>query len=311
MTMNWILYTAVVDATGKEVNIKSVVDGSTLVPPKGLRLKATGIGQVTRFQIYKYHESAVRQVLRFIKVPVPDRSPTNISLDAVADEAAGYQSSELWMLPAKKGPFTNAYLFLADGGNDESGLVYSAKKSRAKVKKKVKGSVGAGLPHIPGVPLPHGKAGASWERAVTVEIVYAVDPDMSVSVLTGSALAEHVLNVVEDAIEDDDDLRGQFDAEVADLRQALPFAYQGPEDWSLEPPHAVHGDEGETAEMDVDFSAASEGMGYFAFLFSDPQSPDDDELSSIFGLEVTSEEKGLALSVITNFDEMELRLPVW
>jgi len=49
-------------------------------------------------------------------------------------------------------------------------------------------------------------------------------------------------------------------------------------------------------------------MGYFAFLFSDPQSAEGNEVSSISALEVREEENGLALSVVTDFYGMALPL---
>lgn len=306
--MNWVLDKAKVQG---KVEKNFVVDGSPLVPPKLLSLRATDVDrELTRFEIYKFHDSAIRQILRFIRVPLPEITQFSppLSLKAVSNASGGYLSENVWLLPTPKSKLKKhaAFLFRADGGDDQSAVVYSTRKAWSTVNTKSKGAAHADLiPHV-----PHGRVDATFERAVTAKIVWAVDPDMTISVLTGSALAEHALNLVEDAIDEDDGLRGNFNAELQDLREALPVTYQGPEDWRLEPPESVHGDEGQTTEIDVDFSAASEGMGYFAFLFSDPESPDDDEVSSIFALEVAKEGNGLALSVITDFDEMELRLPV-
>ncbi|MBX8688099.1 hypothetical protein GO011_11745 [Mycobacterium sp. 20091114027_K0903767] len=301
MTMNWKLDRAQVQ--GKVVN-NFVVDGSALVPPKLLRLWATGIGRnVASFEVFKYHDSAIRQILRHFRVSDITRFRPPITLEAKAD-GASYKSKALWALPTANSALKkrSAFLFCADGGVDKSGVVFSTRKAVATVKTRSGGTVHAAVPPA--------KGSAKFDRAVTVKIVWAVDPNMIVTVLTGEGLVEHALSLVEDAIEDDDHLRGKFDAELEDLRQALPLTYQGPKDWQLEAPSRVHGDEGETTEFDVDFIAASEGMGYFAFLLSDPESPDDDEVSSIFALEVTREGDRMTLSVITDFDGMELRLPV-
>lgn len=301
MTMNWVLDRARVQ--GKIVN-NFVVDGSALVPPKLLTLRATGVDEnVASFEVLKYHDSAIRQILRHIGVPDITRFRPPITLEAVAD-GASYKSKVLWSLPAANSALKkrSAFLFCADGGIDKSGVVFSTRKAVATVKTRA-GSAVHGV-------VPPGKASVTFDRVVTAKIIWAVDPNMIVTVLTGDELVQHALRLVQDAIEDDDDLRGKFDAEIEDLRQALPLTYQGPKDWELEAPSHVGGDEGETTEFDVDFNAASDGMGYFAFLLSDPESPDDDEVSSIFALEVTREGDGLTLSVITDFDGMELRLPV-
>jgi hypothetical protein len=295
MVMNWVLDKALVQG---EVENNFVVDGSALVPPKLLSLQATDIDRsLTSFEIFKYHESAVRQIMKYLTFGFGFKEITRlkppIMLKAISDGSGGYQSQKLWLLPFSKVESKKhaAFLFRVEGGDDQSGVVYSTREACATVETKWNASV-----HVTAIPkFPGGQAEATFERAVTAKIVWAVDPDMNISVLTGSALAEHALNLVEDAIAEDDDLRGNFDAELQSLREALPLTYKGPDDWELDPPSSVHGDEGQTTDTDVDFTAASEGMGYFAFLFSDPESPDSDEVSSIFALEVRKEGNGLAL----------------
>jgi hypothetical protein len=58
----------------------------------------------------------------------------------------------------------------------------------------------------------------------------------------------------------------------------------------------------------VDLEASQVGTGYFAFRLSDTESADNDEISPIFSLQVTETDGALNLAVVTDFDEMELRL---
>jgi hypothetical protein len=140
------------------------------------------------------------------------------------------------------------------------------------------------------------------------EIFWAVDPDVTVRILTGAELAEHAINLVQDAVANDEELYNRFDTEKDRLRYALPATYRAPDDWRLEVPESVHGEEEQTTELEITFTAQSPGMGYFAFVLSDLQSLEDDEVSSIFALEVGEEEGGFVASLITDFDEMPLRL---
>jgi hypothetical protein len=129
---------------------------------------------------------------------------------------------------------------------------------------------------------------------------------MQISVITGSELADHTVEVLRYATEFDDDLRGQFESDENDLPQELGALLQGPTDWAIELPSSLSGHVGGTSEFDLGLVAQSIGRGYFALVLSDPKYPEDDEISPGFSLEVAIEADEMVLNVVTDSTGMEM-----
>jgi hypothetical protein len=284
---------------------EEVADGNTYRPPKDVTLEASGLNEPPNaFQVFRIHDSAIRQVMRHIGIP--ELTPvTEINAAELGDRR--YQSDREWSLPVPRGAFRRsaAFVFLADAADHRSGVVYSARKARADVSRSQ--GLTAKAPSVP--------VSAEVRHAVDVEITYAVDPDMNVRVLTGAELAEHVLNVLVEEVGHDDpdyaDVQARIAIGIDELRETLPTVYEPPYDWELETPSTVHGEAGETSTVEVMVNASSVGTGYFALSLSDPSDPDGDEVSTVWAVDVVQGEEGLEMSIIADFDRISLPLPVF
>jgi hypothetical protein len=278
---------------------QNVVDDNTFLPPKALALYATNLDNPAEsFEIFRYHDSAARQILKYLGVS--ELTPTRSKIDALDLGNGRWCAERLWDLPA---PRTNirkscGYVFRV-GNGPISPAVYSTKKARATVKKGTHVGASGKLPHFT-------TAEGRFERCVDLKVQWAVDPDMSVSVLTGRDLADHVMAVVQDAIDPEAGL--DVKSQAPNLREQLEALYTPPPYWNISPPPSLHGNERQTTIDPVDLEAYQVGTGYFAFLLSDAESTDNDEISPIFSLEVTETDRVLDLTVVTDFDGMELRL---
>jgi hypothetical protein len=279
---------------------QNVVDDNTFRPPKALALYATNLDNPPRtFEIFRYHDSATRQILKHLGVD--QLTPTRSEIDAMDLGNGRWCADKLWELPPPRTKIRKScgYVFRIDNGTI-SPAVYSTKKARATVRRGTHIGAGVKLPHFT-------TAEGRFERCVELEVQWAVDPDMSVSVLTGTELADHVMGVVRDAI--DPEAGSDVVSQAPNLQEQLGALYTPPPLWRLSPPSSLHGEERQTTIDPVDLVDASQvGTGYFAFRLSDDESTDNDEISPIFSLQVTETDGVLNLAVVTDFDEMELRL---
>jgi hypothetical protein len=277
---------------------QNVVDDNTFLPPKALALYATNLESAKSFEIFRYHDSATRQILKHLGVS--ELTPTRSEIDA-RDLGNGHWCAEmLWDLPSPRTKIRKScgYVFRVDNGA-MSPAVYSTKKARATVKRGTHIGAGLKLPHFT-------SAEGRFERCVDLEVQWAVDPDMSVSVLTGRELADHVMTVVRDTIDPEADF--DVGAQAPNLQEQLGALYTPPSYWTISQPLSLHGEERQTTINPVDFQGSQVGTGYFAFHLSDAESTDNDEISPVFSLQVTETDGVLDLTVVTDFDGMELRL---
>jgi hypothetical protein len=278
---------------------QNVVDDSTFLPPKGLALYATNLDNRPRsFEIFRYHDSATRQILKHLGVS--ELTATRSEIDAFDLGNRRWCAERLWDLPAPRTRIRKScgYVFRVDNG-PISPAVYSTRKARATVNRGTHLGGGLKLPHFTSIE-------GRYERCVELKIQWAVDPDMSVSVLTGRELADHIMTVVRDAV--DPETGFDVDSQAPNLQEQLGALYTPPSLWTLSPPPSLHGEERQTTIDPVDLDASEEGTGYFAFRLSDAESADNDETSPIFSLELTEIDGALNLAVVTDFDGMELRL---
>jgi hypothetical protein len=280
---------------------RDVVDDSTFRPPKLLTLYASNLEQAPRyFEIYRYHDSHVRQLLRHFGVS--EVTATRSQIDAEEIGNGRYRGDRLWELPTPRARIykSSGYVFRIDGVGALSPTVYSTKKARATVKR--------GIHFGTEVVLPVVSADGSFERIIEFEVQWAVDPDMEVSVLTGSELADHAMDLLRDVREDDPENLPDIEVQAPQFVKQLAALYSPPAYWTLTPPPAMHGDENEKTAVEVDMVATSTGSGYFAFRLHDLESSENDEISPIFEIEVAETAEGFAISVVTDFDGLELPL---
>lgn len=293
MPLNWIV---------EEKN----ADYGTYIPPKDVMLEGSGMNNVPKvFEIFRYHDSAIRQVMKH--VGIPELVPVS-AVTVIPGGPGKFISERPWNLPVPRKSLKKSagFLFLADSADEKSGVIYSTRKARAQIAKKQKGKLGTPpLPHVPAT------VGAEFERVVSFEVIFAVDPEMEVSVLTGQDLAAYVLATLREEGGDDPDVQARISLEAGKIENELPETYRPPSDWHLETPTTVSGDPGHTSTINVTVSAPSVGLGYFALLLSDPEAREDDEVSSIFAVEVAREENGVRLSLISDFDSIPLPQPVY
>lgn len=190
---------------------QNVVDDNTFLPPKALALYATKLENPPRaFEIFRYHDSATRQILR--RFGVAELTPTRSEIDAMDLGSGRWCGDRLWDLPAPRTKIRKScgYVFRIDNGA-VSPAVYSTKKARATVRRGTHIGAGVKLPHFT-------TAEGRFERCVELEVQWAVDPDMFVSVLTGTELADHVMAVLRDAVDPEADL--EIDSQAPTFRNS-------------------------------------------------------------------------------------------
>lgn len=263
----------------------TVVDGGTFLPGKQLALEAYAPDPVPRtLQVYQVYSSAMRQILKHIGVP--DRRPER-PFAATLVEGQTYRADSLWRLQEPRGwRKSAAFVFVADDSDDASGRIYSSRVGVAQLG--LEG--GADLKDPTGtIPAP---IGVSGKACISAGILFATDPTMSVEVLTGEALAEHMLrNLVDDVAPADDEDRADIAARVAfelpAVREALLRAYEPPPDWSMKPRQdVVEGDEGDRVSVALGLETPTPGSAYFAVSFIDPDDPDRAETTDAWGINV-------------------------
>ncbi len=297
MTLNWLR--EVVESGRTELKF---ADLSALVPPKSLTLQASNMDKKpARFEVFQCYDSLTNMVLR--KKRLPELTSIGFKVDAVARKGKKYHSEHKWELPTHRKWLrsSTAYVFMAEGNSERSAPIRSARKGTLTIEKTTEGGLSVPIPHLPAaVP------GIQFKRFGKGKVVWAVDPVMRVDVITGSDLAEHTINLLRSATEFNDDLRAQFESDENAFLGELNAFFRGPADWSFEVPAELSGDEGGTSEFDISLVAESAGRGYFALKISDPNNPDESEISPGFSIEINVEQDHMILNMTTDFTDMEM-----
>ncbi|MFL6163488.1 MAG: hypothetical protein ACJ74U_14825 [Jatrophihabitantaceae bacterium] len=291
MTLNWL----------RQVQgVWVYADRGTYVPPKYLMLHASNMKQEPgRFEILQAHDSLIRRIFR--RQRLPEFPPTNHFFDAIAAGNADYQGKFPWELPTHRRLLRKrtTHVFRVEGQSEISPMVYAARKGRVDVERSQDAGARVSIAAV--------NAGVGFERVAKGTVVWAVDPEMRLSVITGTELADHTIDVLRYATELDNDLRPRFGAGEQELTAMLRALFTGPSNWQLRYPQTVSGAEGTTSEFDLGLIAPSVGRGYFAIVLSDPNgSSEDDEIRPGFCLEVRQEGNELVLDVITDFTDMDM-----
>jgi hypothetical protein len=171
MTLRWVLDDV-------------VVDESTFEPGKELWLEAHAPTSAPQLlQVYQVYSSAIRQILTH--VGVSDRRAVG-DFTAVSLPPDRYRSDRQWRLPEPRGwRKSTSFIFLADVSDKPSGPVYSSRLGTAKL-----GLGGSAELKEPTGLVPIGVSGSGSIKAA---LHFATDPTLSIEVLTGEALVEHML----------------------------------------------------------------------------------------------------------------------
>jgi hypothetical protein len=287
------------------VSGKNVVDDSTFLPGKRLILDAYRPVPVPEsLQVYQVYSSAMRQVLKHIGIP--ERRPGS-EFPAVKVDDDSYRSDRHWRLPEPRGWRKSAgFIFVANNSEATSGFIYSSRVGKAKLDTGTNVSVKDPIGTVP--------PGVGGRASLKVGFVFATDPDLKVEILTGEALAEHMIsNLTTDVAPEDDPENKDISARVAlqlpMLRDSLPHAYTPPSGWTITTmQQMVQGNEGDALTLDLDLETPTPGSGYLAVSFTDPADPERAETSDAWGITVDAE---LRISALTDPSELPLPLPAY
>lgn len=254
---------------------ENVVDEGTFVAPKGLTLEALNADPVPQeFQVFQVYSSLLRQVLSHLRVPDRKPGPRFVPMKVTRNL---YHGDRMWQLPAPRGFRKSAAFLFGDDSGNESGVVYSSRLGTPSFE--MGGQVGAA---VPAGPVPVGVGGAAEVR---ITIQFAVDPTLVAEVLTRQALVDHVLNTLtEDYMVDiDDDVHARIELEFSDLPDLLLANYSPPETWNaVLSAETIYGDAGSVASLDLSLTGLSEGTGYYAVSFFDPENPEFGETTDVW-----------------------------
>lgn len=248
-----------------------VVDESVFLPGKDLVMEAVGVdpapGQFEPFQVYS---SAMRQILKHVGVrerralsPVP----------VVAGSDGAVRGDRAWKLPAVRGLRKSAgYIFAADGA--DSGPVYCSRLGKARVRP------AAGLKAVAQDPSGSLRAEAGLRIEVETVLQLAIDPELSVTLLTGPELVEHMLaNLAADVAEDEDEdvsVAARVETVRDELAETLRDAYTPPDDWvSQLDVSSLNAQAGQRVAVTVGIDPPTLGIGYFAVRFTAPADDED------------------------------------
>jgi hypothetical protein len=281
----------------------TVVDENTLLPGKEVLLEAyEPDGTPKTLQVYQVYSSAMRQILKHIGVPERRRGPEFAATVVPPTPPNRYRSDRGWQLPEPRGLRKSAtYIFMDDVSEGTSGFIYTSRIGTAKLS--LQGS--AELKDPTGLT----PIGVSGGGSINAKFDFARDPVLSLEVVTGTALVEHMLaNLVGDVGRPDDpestDVAARIALELPELRASLLDAYSPPTDWSaFLTTNTVAGDQGDTAEVALSLSTPSAGRGYFAVDFFDPMNPDIAETTDPWIINVDAD---LKVSVLADPAETEL-----
>src|ERR1700678_1526987 len=95
---------------------QNVVDDNTFLPPKALALYAPNLESAKSFEIFRYHDSATRQILKHLGVS--ELTPTRSEIDALDLGNGRWCAEMLWDLPAPRTKIRKScgYVFRVDNG---------------------------------------------------------------------------------------------------------------------------------------------------------------------------------------------------
>lgn len=287
------------------MNGDDVVGESTFMPGKRLHLAAYRQLPVPEtLQVYQVYSSAMRQILKHIGIP--DRHPGQL-FGAVRQDDEHYRSDARWRLPEPRGWRKSAsFIFIANNSENTSGPIYSSRIGKASFK--TKASAQAKAPA--GVVL----IGGGGEADVDIDVTFATDPVLTVEVLTGETLAEHMIrNLLEEVVPEGEaereDLAGRVALELPRLRDSLPATYAAPSLWSFTTTSVeIQGDEGDHVTLGLHLEAPTPGSAYVAVSFTDPSNPDRGETCDPWGITV---DEDLVVSAITDPNDLPLALPAF
>jgi hypothetical protein len=281
------------------------VDENTLTPLPGKDLELevrTDSQPPTSLQVYQIYGSLIRQALKHIGIPERHAGP---EFQAKHIAKGLYRSDRKWRLPEPRGwRKSAAYKFTDDFSQSLSPAVYASRLGKGDLVLR-----GGGKIEDPTHLTPIGVDGVAT-FAATLE--FATDPELTVEVLTGEALVDHLVrNIRDDVASTDDpeslDVTSRIELALDDLRYTLEAAYTPPSRWDATLSSAlVSGSEGETAQIDLDLSAPTPGIGFFAVSFYDPEHPGLAETTDAWAIVVDDDRQVFALA---DPSEMPLREP--
>ena len=280
-----------------------VVDGSTFTPspPKDLVMEGWAMPMPSYFNVYQVHDSLIRQLLDHIGIP---ESYLETSFGVVGSSADQFRSDRSWRLPSPRGwRKSTSFRFFADESDQASPIIRSSRLGEARLHLQTPDVV------IPVGGIPIGIGGAAKFEA---SLYYAVDPELSVEVITGEELMTYAIrNLTEDVGARDEqgfsDVAARIELSLGELTNSLPSAYRPPSDWSVVPATTfVSGDAGSFSQVGVELNLPSPGTGYFAVTFVDAEDPELGETTNAFAISVDRE-----LKVTANDPaHFRLRLPI-
>ena len=264
----------------------AVVDENVFLPGKKLHMEAytTAPEPPESFQVYQIYSSAMRQILKY--VGVPERRALS-TFAAVPSAPERFFSDRPWSIPQPRGSRKSAaFNFSTDNEDRPSARIYSSRLGAAKL----------GLQGGAAVNDPTGRTpiGADGRAEFQTEITFARDPVLSVRVLTGTALVNHMIqNLVDDVgdVEDPDyrDIQARIRLVIGTLPHVLLDAYTPPRDWHVRlSDDVVSGDEREPVTSTLEIEAGSTGVGYFAVAYVDEQNNEIGETTDPWMIDVNA-----------------------
>lgn len=279
----------------------AVVDESTFLPGKELLLEAyASPAAPTVLQVFQTYSSALRQVLAHIGVPERRSGPEFGTVGVPPDR---HRSDRVWRLPTPRGLRKSAsFVFVDDVSEQISGPVYSSRVGKAQwtVQGAAKAADPAGL-----IPI-----GVEGNARVSGDFVFATDPELSLQLLTGDDLRNHMVSLLLEEFGhaeegENADVAARVELAVRDLAESLDHAYTPPDAWSARlTPEVIRGSEGDVAEFGLELSTPVQGSGYFAIGCSDPENPELAETTDAWLVNVDAE---LTVSVMR--DPSAIALP--
>lgn len=260
----------------------TVVDGSTLKPPKNLTLEAVDCGQPPpkAFTIARVYNPLMAEIRNWVHASEPSLPP----LRAVPGSGPGeFRSDRDWLLP-HPGLFhwASQYVFTADIARKTSGRVRSSGFGGIDIG----GELSAALKDPAGIVPFAPSAGVNG----TLHFTAAVDPEVTVTVLTGQRLVDFLLGTLLTELQGDgiDATRGPF--LLGELRDGLIRRYTPPPEWQLEfAARSFHADDLTEHAVDFRLETPVRGEAALAFEFTDADrqgEPDAGVLSDAFVVSV-------------------------
>jgi hypothetical protein len=281
----------------------SIVDEGTYTPGKAIYLESHGAANTPNaWQIYQVFDSAIRQILRHIGIPERRLGPELNQITYVPPSV--YRSANSWQLPTPRGwRKSAAYIFTDSERDEQSRPVYSSRVGRAKL-----GAGGnAGLTDPTGA-LPIGMGGSA---SLESEMLFAADPELSVSVITGEELGHHMMRNLEEIFltSDEAGVAARIDLARDDLAAIAHHAYAPPLNWTVSPAtNSVSGDSGDISRITVDLEMSSPGQGYYAISYDDPRGDAYSETTDAWAVNVDVNGN---VTVLRDVSNISFRIPAY